>query len=407
MGALWLFILTQIKYQLFRNRGRSIIAMGVAALLCGSMAFYMGNIQSIQNVVSALADNIPVTATIVSRDGSKKTELFIDPEMFDALCDEDVTDVLATSEACGAWDESFKDQEFFFGGDVSMAALNNIHAWESLEEENLEWLDSADSSIFETGQAICILSEDSAQRFGVGLGDEVTISVYSVLRNSAGVAYSLVEESALKIVGIYHKNASASGKDVYISTAWMRSAAEQNNATFSYDSVTCRVDARNINEFKAQLPKIGFMPIFDGADNRYRGDAIVVDDEMFIKTDSRFRANLTVFQSFLFPFYALVASLVTLITFLMLRGSRRDIAIASSLGQPKWQTVFSNFFSTLLTYLAGCIVIVPIAATLTQVSLVKCLAVCGMFLVCAAVGIVLALILLLRFDTLALLTKTD
>ena len=54
-----------------------------------------------------------------------------------------------------------------------------------------------------------------------------------------------------------------------------------------------------------------------------------------------------------------------------------------------------------------CIVIVPIAATLTQVSLVKCLAVCGMFLVCAAVGIVLALILLLRFDTLALLTKTD
>ena len=109
--------------------------------------------------------------------------------------------------------------------------------------------------------------------------------------------------------------------------------------------------ARNINEFKAQLPKIGFMPIFDGADNRYRGDAIVVDDEMFIKTDSRFRADLTVFQSFLFPFYALVASLVTLITFLMLRGSRRDIAIASSLGQPKWQTVFSNFFSTLLTYL--------------------------------------------------------
>lgn len=41
-----MFILTQIGYQIFRNKGRSALAICAAALLYGTMAFYMGNIRS-------------------------------------------------------------------------------------------------------------------------------------------------------------------------------------------------------------------------------------------------------------------------------------------------------------------------------------------------------------------------
>lgn len=343
---------------------------------------------------------------MVNRNGSKKTELFIDPEMFDALCDSGVTDVLATAEAVGAWDERVRDQEFFYGGDVSMAALNDIRAWSTLEEDKLEWLDGADSSIFATSQAYCVLSEESARRFDTELGGEVSLAVYAVRRNSSGVTYALVEDAAFKVAGIYH-NGSTVDKDMYISTAWMRAAAERNGIFFSYDSAVCRVDARNINGFKEKLPKIGFMPTFDGADNLYRGDAVVVDDEMFVKTGGRLRSNLSIYRSFLLPFYVLVAILVTLVTFLMLRGSRRDMAIASSLGQSKGRTFLAHFADTMLAYLAGCVTMVPAAVWLAGLSIWESMAVCGIFSVCAGIGVVMALVMLLRFDTLALLTKTD
>ena len=41
-----MFLLTEIKYRLLRARGRTALLLCVAALLVGSLAFYLGNIQS-------------------------------------------------------------------------------------------------------------------------------------------------------------------------------------------------------------------------------------------------------------------------------------------------------------------------------------------------------------------------
>ncbi len=139
-GVLWLFVLIQIKYQLFRNKGCSILALPVAALLCGTMALYMGNIQPTQKAIDALADTIPVKVNVVNRTGSRRTELFIEPQMFDGLNSAGVKDMFATAEAVGAWSESAKAQEPFFSGDVNMAALNHIRAWEGVDEDKLEWM---------------------------------------------------------------------------------------------------------------------------------------------------------------------------------------------------------------------------------------------------------------------------
>lgn len=404
-----MFVLTQIKYHLFRHIGRSILALCAASFLFGGMVFYMWNIESNQKALDTLADNIPVTATVVNRNGSKKSGLFIATDMFDELCSAGVVDMLATAEVTGAWDESVRKQEFFYGGDVSMTAINNIRAWEGVEKYELEWMAGMDASIFETDRALCVLSEDSAQRFGAELGSEVNLAVYAVHRNSVGVTYTLISDATLEVAGIYHKSESgpATDKDMYIPTAWMRSTAEQNDVDFSYDSATCRIDPQNLNEFKAMLPKIGFMVPFDGANGLFSGDAITVDDELFIKTMRHLRTNLSTFQRFLIPFYLLIDSIVILITFLMQRGSRYDMAIASSLGQSKFQTAFVNFAGTFLTYCAGCVVIVPGAVLLAGVPLADILAICGIFLLCAAIGIAVALVMLLRFDTLALLTETD
>ena len=58
----------------------------------------------------------------------------------------------------------------------------------------------------------------------------------------------------------------------------------------------------------------------------------VVDDQLFIETAEKLEQNLKVLRWFLAPFFALVIVLVTLVTFLLLRSTRRDMAISLSLG---------------------------------------------------------------------------
>lgn len=408
LGVLWLFILTQIKYQFLRNKGGSILALSAAALLCGAMAFYMGNIQSTQKALDSLAGTLPVNVTIVNREGSRKTELFIDPAMLDSLSESGVGDMLTTAEAAGAWDASARGQDPFFGGDVDMAAVNSTRAWEGFNESVMEWRTGSDGSIFASDRPVCVLSEGCAQRFGAELGGEVRVAVYTVRRNPVGVSYELVEDAAFTVCGIYHNQDGNIGHDMYIPTGWMRHSAESRGIVFSYDSAACRLsDPRTLNAFKENLPKLGFMEPFEGADNLIRGDAIRVDDEMFIKTSRNLKQSLGTLRSFQAPFCLLIVALVTMLTFLSLRGSRRDMAIASSLGQPRWQTALSHFMSTELAYLGGCMMILPETVLLAGVPLWQGLAICGIFLLCAAMGVALALMLLLRFDTLELLTKTD
>ena len=75
-----------------------------------------------------------------------------------------------------------------FNGDVNMAALNHIRAWEGVDEDKLEWMPGKDASVFETDQAVCVLTEQCAARFGVELGGEVSVAVYAVRRKTILIA---------------------------------------------------------------------------------------------------------------------------------------------------------------------------------------------------------------------------
>ena len=86
----------------------------------------------------------------------------------------------------------------------------------------------------------------------------------------------------------------------------------------------------------------------------------MVDDQLFIETAEKLEQNLKVLLWFLAPFFALVIVLVTLVTFLLLRSTRRDMAISLSLGRPKILSGCACFFGMLIANVCGCAVAVPI-----------------------------------------------
>lgn len=392
----------QVKYQL-RSRGRSVLVLCIAALLAACMAFYVGNIGVNKAALQSLSDSVPVTVRITSRNGAKTAGLNIEAKPFDHLTEAGVHDVRCTAVAAGAFSPEVRAQEMLLGGDTIVRAGNSLEALE-LSADNLHFADGQSAAFLSGDSAQCVIGEDYAERTGLHPGDTLSLEIYTVRQSMNGTIYQMIGDAALEIIGTH---SAPGGADVILPVNFLRTEAETAGVSFLYDSCSALVDdSTHLKDFKAEMQKY-FMDINPSAEDPNAGDALSVEDELFVKTASRLRQNIALFQSMLVPFFALIIGLVVLTTFLTMRSTRRDMAIARSLGVSKWRCAAPNFISTVLLDMLGCAVILPILSAALHIPALSAHAIFGLFTLCAALGTAAALLCLLRFDTLTLLTQVD
>lgn len=392
----------QVKYQL-RSRGRSVLVLCIAALLAACMAFYVGNIGVNKAALQSLSDSVPVTVRITSRNGAKTAGLNIEAKLFDHLTEAGVHDVRCTAVAAGAFSPEVRAQEMFLGGDTIVRAGNSLEALE-LSADNLHFADGQNAAFLSGDSAQCVIGEDYAERTRLHPGDTLSLEIYTVRQSMNGTIYQMIGNAALEIIGTH---SAPGGADVILPVNFLRTEAETAGVSFLYDSCSVLVDdSTHLKDFKAEMQKY-FMDINPSAEDPNAGDALSVEDELFVKTASRLRQNIALFQSMLVPFFALIIGLVVLTTFLTMRSTRRDMAIARSLGVSKWRCAAPNFISTVLLDMLGCAVILPILSAALHIPALSAHAIFGLFTLCAALGTAAALLCLLRFDTLTLLTQVD
>ena len=397
-----MLMFVQVKYQL-RSRGRSVLVLCIAALLAACMAFYVGNIGVNKAALQSLSDSVPVTVRITSRNGAKTAGLNIEAKPFDHLTEAGVHDVRCTAVAAGAFSPEVRAQEMFLGGDTIVRAGNSLEALELLAD-NLHFADGQSAAFLSGDSAQCVIGEDYAERTGLHPGDTLSLEIYTVRQSMNGTIYQMIGDAALEIIGTH---SAPGGADVILPVNFLRTEAETAGVSFLYDSCSALVDdSTHLKDFKAEMQKY-FMDINPSAEDPNAGDALSVEDELFVKTASRLRQNIALFQSMLVPFFALIIGLVVLTTFLTMRSTRRDMAIARSLGVSKWRCAAPNFISTVLLDMLGCAVILPILSAALHIPALSAHAIFGLFTLCAALGTAAALLCLLRFDTLTLLTQVD
>lgn len=406
-----MFILMEIKYQFLRNRNRSVLTVCIAALLVCCMALYLGNIQSGEAALENLAEAVPVSVQVVNRPGTSSVGLEIDEHHFEGIMAADIHDPVYTASAIGVMDETKRADEVT-NADTTITGMNSLAAMNGLSEEAITFADGWDAGFLGGGEAACVLSDTYAEAFDLSLGDVVTLPLYVTRYNVDGymVPYIPIGDCTVQVVGIYQTSMTASPVPVQmiVPVGWMKTAVEDGGESFMYDSFRCTLqDPTKLNEFKESMRNNSFAQINENATNQKRGDALIVEDQLFVETAEKLQQNLKVLRWFLVPFFALVIMLVTLVTFLVLRSGRRDIAIASSLGRSKQQSALSYFLGTLLADAVGCAAALPVLLAAAGLTVTQALSILGMFLICACVGIWLALVFLLRFDTLSLLTKVD
>lgn len=397
-----MLMFVQVKYQL-RSRGRSVLVLCVAALLAACMAFYVGNIGVNKAALQSLSDSVPVTVRITSRNGAKTAGLNIEAKPFDHLTEAGVHDVRCTAVAAGAFSPEVRAQEMFLGGDTIVRAGNSLETLE-LSADNLHFADGQSAAFLSGDSAQCVIGEDYAEQTGLHPGDTLSLEIYTVRQSMNGTIYQMIGDAALEIIGTH---SAPGGADVILPVNFLRTEAETAGVSFLYDSCSALVDdSTHLKDFKAEMQKY-FMDINPSAEDPNAGDALSVEDELFVKTASRLRQNIALFQSMLVPFFALIIGLVVLTTFLTMRSTRRDMAIARSLGVSKWRCAAPNFISTVLLDMLGCAVILPILSAALHIPALSAHAIFGLFTLCAALGTAAALLCLLRFDTLTLLTQVD
>lgn len=406
-----MFLLKELKWQIFRNKGRSILFCLIAALLTGSMAFYVGNIQSNLTALNELGGNIPVSVTLTNGDGSLTGGVRVNAQQYDDFTALDVEDVLASVSAAGAMSEALRAQETFEVGDVTIAGINRIEAC-GIPKTLFRFSEGQDNGIFTGEDAVCAVDELFAETNELNLGDKLELPVYLY---ACGLGYLPVDENAgLTVEAIYGAADSAGNTvQVYVPAAWMRTTmAENGGKVFFYDSLSATAkEPLKLNVLKDGLTEMGLQPIrqtplsFD--DDKYEACAVSVEDELFIKTAVKLQQNITAYRRFLVPFFALIVGLMTLVVFLLLRNSRQEIAIANSLGRTKVKTGLMHFLSVFLISLLGTAVAFVSMILIGALPIATALQICGSFLLCAGVGTVIGLVPLLRFDAMELLTKVD
>lgn len=166
-------------------------------------------------------------------------------------------------------------------------------------------------------------------------------------------------------------------------------------------------DPRQINTFKESIKDINFLEPNPDTMMDFTGATITVDDQQYIISAETLGQTVVLFRRFRIPFFGLVTGMIVLAIFLIMRGSRRVMAISISVGRPRVLCAMSCFLAALIAEAAGCALVFPAMVLLAGLSAEGAAAICGAFLLCSCAGNIIALCLILRFNAFTLLTAAE
>lgn len=370
----------------------------------------MGNIHKNETTLKNLGDTIPVTAQITNRNGSRLIGLEIRTSRLDELLSADITEAIYTAQAGGNLDP-INQVEPVKACDTLILATNSLQGMPSVSREEITFADGWNETYLEGDEPVCVVSEIYAGRNDISIGDSLSFPMYTYKFNKDGYSFNYIKlgEASLTVIGIFQNGSgSLDTQNMIIPINWLRLFVEDSGNSFYYDSARCTINnPLNLNEFKAYMKEQNFGEVIPDADDRRSGDELIIQDKIFIETASKLQENLEIFRRFQLPFFLIIILLILLVSFMIMRSYRQEMAVASSLGRPKLSVSILYFLETLALYLAGCIFVFPLLISVTGIAVTNLITVYLLFLGCACIGICIALALLLRFDTIALLTKID
>lgn len=330
-----MWLLLAVK-SISRRRLRSLIAAGVPMLLTAFFVFFSHAMTTIDRQLQALADTVPVTATVYNLNASQSVGLVILEELLAGVrsC-AGVSDLIYTSQSVICLGDVRQTEDF----DAQLTGANTFAAFPGLEEKDVEFLPGYGWEDFLNRQeAICIAKESFLHQHGLTLGDDVSLTVFRVESapdNPYAGVLERMDTASLRIVGSFSTVGTAAGTypEVITPVSWNESFAAQCARPFEADSLCFTASQpMELNALKQRLQELGFREIEPLAMAGREGVALEFSDQLFIESAQQLVASRELYRLAIPWMMALCAVIGVVSAALLVQGRQRDFFIMRSLG---------------------------------------------------------------------------
>lgn len=403
-----MFIFENVLRNITRNRGKSVIAFIVVVVLSAFLVIYSGFLGKQETELKELTENIDIDLKLCNISGTQTTGLIIDTNRLDKIEQSGyVTPVIYVTGAL-YFDENVSHVRLRSSQISVMGVASGVTNDSIFGEDEIEYLDGYDGSIFSGEDYLCVVSEDMMREENLKLGDEFTKTFYTKRENGASY-YS--GEHTFKVVGSFKSIESEkipSGIGFIMSFQTLRNMAEEQNYHTWPTSAEFKVnDPEDLNDLIALLEDIKMVECQRKTSSTAQwGNSCIITDGVYIRISEPLIKNIGMLNTLYYPIFVAVVLIAFLASYLLMQSRRGEIAINCSLGVSK----VSIFSTMLLESAIICIVgsVISTAAVLLVFSQsISTAASVLVFIPFYLLGCALAVLILLRTNVITILTSSE
>jgi hypothetical protein len=340
---------------LYRKYRKNIISLLLCAVLAGFMCVYWGNLNSVKNQLDGLPEAIAVSAYVSNGDGSMRSGLIIDDTALEGIKTGGFARDFVTSVLLAANFAPETEEEKISPKRVTLAGINDISIYQGITTD-------VDNSVFGGAEAVCVANSAFLSRNNLKVGDTISLDLYYFDYKDAALAlfYKYLGTADMTVIGAYGMSGDsgfAAVRDVLCPVEFIKNVYREYSVEYFADSASFNiVNPYELNAFKATAKELGFVSVSPGGRTTVKGNALVVDDETFIRTASSLQNNLSLLYVFLPVIFILIFLTGFISSHLMMQSCRGEYAVMRLLGTPKSMCAAVFLIeSAAASFLGGCI----------------------------------------------------
>lgn len=305
----------------------------VVLLLHTYLSFIANNGEQLE----MLPEAIPVNAYISNIDGSLWEGIDIEDGIVHGLLDSGYIKELYLKTRFKA---KFVPEGEEPGHDVMQANLflmgiNDIHAIGGVEEDDIVWNKGTDSGIFKENEKRCVVSKKMMDAYEWELGQTVRLDQFYYVRSGVlgnDLSMDYLDTEQYEIAGyVDMEDTKINGDfaifDMLIPLSCLHEAYHQKEVPFFAHAASFVLkDSLQLNEFKQEMKELGLKavePMNTRVNNEsyYLGNALNVNDSIFISTATHLRRIIDLSKAFFPVILLLIICVGYLVTLLLLQGN--------------------------------------------------------------------------------------
>ena len=308
-------------HSFIRNRKVTIISIAVVLAMTAFLMAFTNSIRINQASLDDAYDNLEVKAHIAA--ATALADPYLEEERYRAIVD---SGFVAEHAAMVRFKQS---------GSTTLRGVTDASIDSMLEEALLftTWQEGYDERILQGDQPVCLAPADS----GVELGEQKK--------------FFLIEKEnvvSLTVVGLYELGYSSGAKAYYCSMDWLLDTCHELGVAVHYNALEMRLDnLRQLDTFKAQMKELGMDT---------GGAILLVNDALLREVTSQLNRQIRLLESVLPILLALVAGIGFGLSFLLLRGRKKEAAVMRSLGMGRWRVAGVFLTETAAQALTGTVI---------------------------------------------------